>query len=224
MTTFTTPTVRCVIILTLFTLFLSGCALKRRLEVYGLEECKNRAYVQMGLDSYISRRYPTGAPVRMALVPFSVPANLASRGQEMPGVGNQLTWQIQQQLLSQGVAPIIEVFNRMDWPGKKEEFHAGNYTALQLARDAGYDLVFIGFLQPPRTSRELTAEAKIIEVETGITVWYGEATAMNTDPDFQRSGPAWWSTRTPALMEWNTLVDKLAYCMSIGVQGETPVP
>ena len=224
MTIFPIRFLNSVMFLTLFSLFLSGCALSRRFDVYEMEECKNRAYLQFGIDHYLSRRYPRGAPVRMAIVPYAVPENLASMSQEFPGTGNKIAWEIQQNLLRHGVAPIVEVFNRQDWPAKKGEFHSGNFSGLQFAREAGYDLVLLGYLHRPTTMGDLKAETKIIDAESGVTIWYGESHAFITDPDHQRTGPWYSSTRTPSKIGWNPLVSKLSYCIATGVQGEMAVP
>ena len=108
----------CVRLLTLFTLvFLAGCSyISRHFE----ETCNFRAYLRTPFADYVSKRYPLGAPIRVGVIPFSVPANVAAHSNELPGLGNQLAWMVKDELLARGTMPIVEVLNRQDWPGKKE--------------------------------------------------------------------------------------------------------
>lgn len=145
----------------------------------------------------------------------------------MPGLGNELAWEVQRAILPTGELPIIEVFNRQDWPGKKEEFHTGNFGALAFARQAGYDLVLVGFLYPPRSYDELTADVKLIEVESGTTVYFSRSQAANAAHD---SWVNWIERQTgilerrPELNFTNELVADLAGCISADLLSQTPVP
>src|SRR4051812_36516187 len=107
------------------------------------ESCNSHAYLQRGLYAYINSRYHYNSPVRMAIIPFSVPANISADNSERPGLGNELAWKIHAQLLATGQIPIVEVLNRQDWPNKKEEFFTGNFGAIAMAREAGYDLLMV---------------------------------------------------------------------------------
>lgn len=188
-------------------------------------DCKSHAYVRLGLADYISTRFRSNAPVRMAIIPFSAPANLSFYSNEQPGVGNQLAWAVQQNLLGSGAVPIVEVLNRHDWPGKKEEFFTGNFGAIATARDAGYDLVLVGNLEPMQAAEMLSARTKLIEVESGITVWYGNTFS-------ERSYSTWHNLsewlgmrdRVPADLGWNHLVDALGICIAEDVIKDKVVP
>jgi hypothetical protein len=147
--------------------------MKNHYQDYYGEECNSRAYLRNPVASFISKRFPLGSPVRMAIIPFSVPANLSAYNNELPGLGNKISWLLQTEILGTGEVPIVEVFNRQDWPGKKEEFHAGNHEALAKARAAGYDLVLVGVIENLKGLDSLTAHSKLIEVENGISLWNG---------------------------------------------------
>ena len=180
---------------------------------YG-EHCNSRAYTKTILTDYINSRYVSGSPVRMAIIPFSVPANLAYRDQERPGLGNQLAWSVQAEMLRSGAVPIVEVLNRMDWPGKKEEFYTGNFGAIEMARDAGYDLALVGNVEPVRSTADLIASVKILDVESGVTVWYGDVHAMTWREDADTVEDwAMLIDRQPNRLYFNVLTDKLAKCI-----------
>lgn len=180
---------------------------------YGLS-CKSHAYIKTVLSEYITTRFPSGAPVRMAIVPFSTPANLAEQSSEHPGLGNLLAQQVQARFLEAGEVPIVEIFNRQDWPGKKDEFYTGNFGAIAFARDAGYDLVLVGLLKSPKQINQLAAEAKIIETESGVTVWYGESEGRSEEQKWDRMmAKLGLSTVQPSQLHIDKTADQVARCM-----------
>jgi len=203
-------------------LTLLGCStLERR---YG-ESCKSRAYLRMPIADFISRRYPSNSPVRIAVIPFSVPANLAGKSVDEPSLGLRLATQLHSELIRPGELPLVEVLNREDWPRKKEEFFTGNFGAIQQARAAGYDLFVIGFV-PEMTRRDaLSAQVKVIEAESGITLYYGTVEA-------ETNRPAWndWAYtlhltgRRSDLLSMQPMMAKLARCVADEVLSEYPVP
>jgi hypothetical protein len=142
------------------------------------EECKSRAYIQMNLADFISERFRSNAPVRLAIIPFTVPANLATRSIDQPGLDTTFTARLHEELLRRGIVPIVEVLNRHDWPGKKEEFSVANFGSLSFAKEAGYDFVLVGQIEPLRAGDRMAANAKLIEVESGITLYYGRTEAF----------------------------------------------
>lgn len=213
----------------LFCLCLSICACAHRpppaatAASYDLE-CKNRAYSRMVLADFLSTRFHSHAPVRLAVMPFSVPANLSAYNSERPGLGNQLAWDARAELVRAQAAPIVEVLNRYDWPGKKDEFFTGNYSALATAREAGYDLVLIGYLEPMHSLNEMVLYSKLIEVESGITVWNGQSTVS-------RATSLWGHTkefldlerRVPSSMQFEPMLELIVRCMVQGITDEDPV-
>lgn len=172
----------CVILLTLLT---SNCAYLQ--ERYG-EECKSRAYIHAGLPEFISQRFHRNSPVRLAIIPFSVPANLSTQNLNTPGLDQLLAWDVQLELVSSQALPIVEVLNRPDWPGKKEEFFTGNFGAIAQAKEAAYDLVLVGYLEPMRSVDQMLAYSKIIEVESGITIWSGRSTVYTRRYEMDQVG------------------------------------
>ncbi len=195
----------------LFAASLLGCAAIRR---QFNDECKSHAYISRGLNEFISSRYSSGAPVRLAIIPFSVPANLSTHSPEFPGLDRRLAELVHAHFISRDELPIIEVFNRLDWPGKKEEFYTGNFGAIAAAREAGYDFVMVGSLERISDASTLTAAAKVIEVESGITLYYGK-TSVTSYKDSDRN---FWAhigadTRRPDKIFDSQLIEDLSRCV-----------
>lgn len=190
----------------------SGCAAIH--ERYG-EHCKSRAYTKGILSDYLSTRYVSGSPVRMAVIPFSVPANISYYNSERPGFGNQMAWMVQAEMLRTGIVPIVEVLNRPDWPGKKEEFFTGNFGSIEMARDAGYDLALVGNVEPVKSLESISASIKIIDVESGVTVWYGLVTSTTWQKDMDRfQSLIMLDDRRPDLIYSNAIFSNLAKCIA----------
>jgi len=142
------------------------------------ESCKSHAYIRQGLDGYLTQRFNTGAPVRLGIIPFTVPANLATVSADRPGIDNQLAWRLQADLLNDQRIPIVEFLPRQDWPGKKDEFFTGNFGAIRMGHDAGYDLVLVGYVEPLTSFTKLAAYAKLVDTDSGVTLWYGKSEVL----------------------------------------------
>lgn len=201
-----------VIILTLVLVFLaSGCSY---IHAQLGETCNSRAHVQMILADYLSRRFASHSPVRLAIIPFSVPANLSGYNNELPGTGDQLAWKIHNEWLQNATVPIVEILNRQDWPRKKEEFFTGNFGAIAMAREAGYDLVQVGLVENLRSTDALTVHSKIIEVESGITVWYATSTVVTRRPELQSAAAmTGLLDRHPSRLYTPEMIDEAAVCL-----------
>lgn len=185
------------------------------------DTCKTHTHIRMVLRDYLSRRYQAHSPVRLGIVPFSVAANLAAQNTEHQGLGEQLAWRTHQEFLQAGAVPIVEVLNRSDWPGKKDEFFSGNFGGLTMAREAGYDLVLTAYVEPLKSMDQMTAHVKLIEVESGITVWYGTVVASNSDDDINAAqSSVWLATRRPDKLAHTALVDRIATCTVKGIVSE----
>lgn len=162
---------RTVKILTLLSaLWLPGCSFL--FNQYG-EICKTHAYIDTPLDDFVSSRFPTNSNVRVGIIPFSVPANLTTLGVGVPGIDHTIARMLHAELLGTGELPIVEILNRQDWPGKKDEFFSGNFGAIKQARDAGYDLVIVGYIEDLKSFTEIAVQSKLIDTASGITVWSG---------------------------------------------------
>ena len=214
-----------VIFLTASLLSLSACSYLRQSPYQG--ECKTRAYVQFVLRDYLTKRFEKNARVRLGIIPFSAPANLSYKGAQSPGVGSDAAWETQKALLETGAVPIVEVFNRQDWPGKKEEFNTGNYGAIRYGREAGYDLVLVGDVEKMTNLDEVSVVVRLIETESGTTLYTARSTVYNTEA---------WSllgninlgfvnrNRVPSILRVNDLLNDLADCIVQGLLSEEPVP
>lgn len=126
---------------------------------------------------YIRRQYGSRSPVRVAVMPFDVPESFAFQGTASVNYGRTLASKFQRAFLQTEELSIVELFDRDNWPGKSDEFFAGNYGAMKLARDAGYDVVVLGRMNDIVDGRNLAVNVKIIDLNTSITLWFGEITA-----------------------------------------------
>ncbi len=213
------------IVKSLTLLALSGCfMIEEHLELPTInikKSCKNRAHTNLGLSDFISSRFHRGSPVRLGIMPFSVPANLSARNSELPGVGNKLAWSVRSHLLGKEEIPIVEVFNRPSLPGHKDEFFTGNFGAISLAREAGYDLVMVGYLEPTRSLTNAILHTKVIEAEGGITVWFGESEIVSREKMLQSYEDSWFGRgEVPSSIFTNEVFDHLAKCAVEGILGE----
>ena len=207
-----------VIILTLLPL-VAGCAYIER--HYG-ESCNTRAYVASDVDTFLRSRFLKNSPVRVAVIPFTVPANLAAYSNEFPGIGNELAWKVQAEFLQKQAFPIVEVLNRQDWPGKKEEFFTGNFGALTHAMDAGYDLALVGLVESGDRLDTLVVDTKLIEVESGITLWYGRTRVVTDRKDMEAvSSFLFLTDNRPDLMYYDALIDKASRCIVTEIMAES---
>lgn len=205
--------------------FLSCSTIGKQIDAYYPEECKTHAYMQNELPFYISRRFHNKSPVRMAIIPFASPVNVAGSSDEMPGLGMDLVRQLHGEFLRSGEVPIVEIFNRKDWPGKKEDFYSGNYGALRMARDADYDLVMVGNINPMNGLDNLSVETRIMEAESGISIWYGQSTIDSPrDLHNELKSDIWLEKRRPDRLPIKTMTNKLARCIADGVINAETVP
>lgn len=180
-----------------------------------LDQCKNHAYVETVLEDYITTRYHSNAPVRMAIIPFTVPANLTGDAYRYAGLGNELAYRLHADFLNKGIVPIVEVLDRQDWPRKKDEFYTGNFGAIAQAREAGYDLVLVGVIEEFNGIYQAVSSTKIIEVESGTTLWYGKTIATTERRDFMRGlDYVGIQDRKPANDFSDELIEKLIRCIS----------
>ncbi|RMD83908.1 MAG: hypothetical protein D6808_07875 [Candidatus Dadabacteria bacterium] len=182
------------------------------------ETCNIHAYVKTDLDSYITSRFPKNSPVRLAVIPFTVPANFTGYGAGRKNLGTELAAAMQRRILEKELVPIAEVFNREYWPGKEGEFFSGNFGALAQAREAGYDLVLVGLVDNLSSLNAITVYTKIIDVDAGVTLWYGKATAqasITENYDRRSRNPLKYivNVRTrPDLLYFSDIIDEVVNC------------
>jgi len=209
--------VRAIFLTLLSAVSIGGCAyFQPRFHVN--QNCSSRVYVSSPIGEQISPRNGATHATRLAVIPFAAPSNLAGSSNELPGLGNTLAWRVHAEALASGEFPITEVFNRQDWPGKKEEFFTGNFGAISLAQEAGYDLVLTGFIENLRELNSLTAHTKLIDVSSGITLWYGKSSVRAVeyrDPTVFDS--MWRSSEKPAELYTASIADDLGRCVVQGI-------
>lgn len=197
----------------------SSCSwVARQTYDYVGEECKTRAHIDNSLPDFLSQRFGSKSQARLGIIPFTVPANFSAWGEGRPDWGYELAVMTHQELLAAREIPVIEVLDRRDWPGKAEEFYAGNFGALQLARNAGYDLVMVGVLEPLRSANSLAVSSKIIDTASGITVWYATTEAFTYRPEIERSAAYINLTpKRPDLAYTPEMAREIARCIAVGV-------
>jgi hypothetical protein len=171
--------------------------------------------VRTDFEGFINQRFTPQTPVRLGVVPFDTPANLAYRDDENPGIGNRIAWGVQQALLATEVFPIVEPLNRQDWPRKKEEFFAGNFGALAAARAAGYDLLLLGNIEPITRIDEYIIHSKVLDVESGITLWHGTSQVVSSRADMLAvSSSLGLTDERPDLVPTDSLIREAAECIA----------
>lgn len=207
--------------LLVLTLSLTRCSLvsRKTFELTG-EECKTHAYIQNDLNEYITSRFGSRSQARLGIIPFTVQANFSGWGNNKPDWGYDLATMLHQKLLASGEIKIAEVLDRRDWPGKAEEFFAGNFGAIQAARNAGYDLVLVGFQEKLRNVADLSIITKIIDTESGITVWYGKTQVFSYRPEIEKSSA--YINLAPRRPDLNYIQDSADICSSCIVDALVP--
>jgi hypothetical protein len=107
------------------------------------------------------------------------------------------------------------VLNREDWPRKKEEFFTGNFGALAFARDAGYDMIVVGYLDEIKRLDTWRVHTKVIEVASGTTLWYGTSEAFTTRADLlETSSTVGLTDRRPDMLYSIELLDSVSACIA----------
>lgn len=151
------------------------------------EGCKIDTILNVRVVEYLGTQYHSQTPARMAVIPFDVPESFARAGHESLHFGRELARNMQRQLLKGGEIPIVELLDQLTWQGKREEFFHGNFQAIELARNAGYQLVMVGYMDPIVNDKFFSVQTKIIDVTQGITLWYGRTTVHS----LQRTSNKW---------------------------------
>ena len=126
--------------------------------------------------------------------------------------------------MKSGEVPIVEVLNRPDWPGKKDEFFSGSFGAISLARQAGYDLLMVGYIEPLTSAHAIKSYTRVIETESGITIWSGETEAKTKQGQLHNiKSTLWLEDKVPSKVYYQDMVDKLAVCVEHDITVDPPV-
>lgn len=184
-----------------------------------------RIYSNAELPAYVKSQYHSGQPVRMGIVPFDVPENFAPANSEAARYGHELARKFQLEFRRSGEVAVIELFDRDRWPGKREEYFNGNYGAIEIARNAGYDLVMVGFLEDIKNDEDLVLYTKIIDVTKNVTVWDGRTTVTSRAREENRQmADVFLATERPDLFAFPERAEKLVTCSIDHILTGTPVP
>jgi hypothetical protein len=189
-------------------------------DFYG-ESCKTHAYIHQSIGEYVVSQISHDSPARMAIIPFTVPANLSPSSPHQESLGFALARKIHAHFLGFEWIPIIEVMNRRDWPGMREEFFTGNYGAIAQAREAGYNLILVGYLEIGDSLTSATLLTKVIDVESGITISYIKAEGVSLRRSLRQSGKTLRSEKwIPSLFELGLLYEELSQCSAKRIKEE----
>jgi hypothetical protein len=72
----------------------------------------------------------------------------------------------------------------------------------------------VGRLDPITSLDSLSATTKLIETESGMTLWFGTTKVQSEARDVNRELSSWWfSTRTPSVIDTNDMKKDLARCI-----------
>lgn len=175
--------------------------------------CKNRASISINLKNYVKKRYKKEKFVRLGIMPISIPENFSARRIDDQDFGEILSHKYQYYLLRSGVFSSVELIQKPEWPGKKEEFFGSNVTAITIARHMGLDFVMLGYLSPKRSIKEMAISSKIIDVNTGVTVFYGETSVENQNYD-QDLFSRFFNKKDPSDFKFGEMTDNLIACQS----------
>ncbi len=178
------------------------------------EWCNTRAWVHTDLESFVYQHFKGSQQARVGVIPFISQANLADRYDGQTGLGTQMAWAVQRELLSKNVFPVVQMLAHEDWPGRKQEFFAGNFGSLAFARDAGLDFVLIGYIDWPDRLDKWVIHTKLIDVHTGTTLWYGSSTVTTSRPDMlEVSSTMGLTDRRPDQYHMQQIRDTAATCI-----------
>ncbi len=185
-----------------------------------------RTYINAGLLEYLSSRYHSEHLPRMAVIPFSVPETFAPGGEESRHFGRELAGLFQRELLRTGELAIVELFNRESWPGKRAEFNSGNYGAIRFARDAGYDLILVGYMDEITNASDLTVYTRLIDTENSATLWFAKTVSFNNDRKRRRilaDIPFSTYEDRPDLFAFPERAERLAECTTKHILEDDPL-
>lgn len=166
------------------------------------------------MESFISSRFSRDAPVRLGVVPFSAPANVAGTSDRRAGLGFRLASILQGKLLEYQTIPIVELIPRDDWPGKRRDFYEGSHDAIALGREMGFDLILVGVITDYSLDH-LSFSGRILETEAGITVWYGTAQISSYRPVLDRTVEGiGWQKRVPSQLYIDEILEEAGRCIA----------
>lgn len=187
--------------------------------------CNLRAETNLQLQDYVSHRYGSDHPVRAAVIPFDVPESFALPGNDSEYFGRTLARKLVMELHRSAVLPIVELFNRDRWPGKREEYFTGNYRAIEQARNAGYDLVVLGYMENIQNDNSFTILTKVIDTSNQVTIWSASTEAYSLDRSWRRS-LAWFPLYDdqPNKFQFPEKIDTFAQCTVSGILTAEEVP
>lgn len=174
-----------------------------------------RTYVNLQVLDYLSQRYNSHPLLRTAVFPFDVPETFAPPGNKSLHFGRDIAQSFQRELLRSEELGIVELFDRDRWPGKRQEFNAGAYQAIEMARHAGYDLLVIGYMDYITNETEMTFFTRLIDTSNSLTIWYGKTVVYSNERVRQRElskVPLIGAKETPSLFHFPERTELFVTC------------
>ncbi len=157
----------------------------------------------------------------MAVFPFEVPETFAPAGNESLHFGRELARKFHAELLGRKLVPIVELFNRDRWPGKRAEFFTDNNGAIELARQAGYDLALVGYMEEIKDDRSIVVYTKVIDTESRITLWHAKSTVVSHAREVNKFFGAVGTLKDrPELFNFREKADEMARCTVLRMGAE----
>ena len=178
------------------------------------EWCNTHAWVRTDLESYVYQHFKGGQQARVGVFPFMSQANIADKSDGFRGLGTQIAWGVQRELLATEVFPVVQMLAKEDWAGQKNEFFTGNFSSVAFARDAGLDFILIGYVDWPARLDKWNIHTKLIDVHTGATLWYGTSTVSTSRSDMlEVSSTLGLTDRRPDQYDMHPIREAAAHCI-----------
>jgi len=102
---------------------------------------------------------------------------------------------------------------------------AGNFQAIRLAQDAGFDFIFVGYLERLQHHTKLSLLGKLIDVQNGITIWYGKSELGEIKyKTHQGDIWGWFGERRLDEIDLNANLQKITKCLVNDALSNEPKP
>jgi len=179
------------------------------------EGCKIRTHTNAKLVDYVSGRFSSTTAVRALIIPFDVPESFAGSWNNYHDqhYGRELARLLRAELARTGELGIIELFAQNSWPGKRDEYFVGNYRAIQLAKDAGFQILILGHMEDLKNDEEMVILTKIIDATNNVTIWDAKTMVYSRDRAIGKlMGDMKLLRERPDLFNFPERAEEFAYC------------
>jgi len=162
---------------------------------------------------------------RLGIFPFDVPETFSPTINDQRNYGRELARDTQLELNASGDVPIVELFDRDRWPGKRADFFKGNYEAVEIARSAGYDFVLIGYLEDLKNDSTMELFTKLIDTQNQVTVWSSKTETESLTRGLRKDlSDLRVANNRPDLFDFPARTKELVRCTVDGLLNDDPIP